>query len=549
MNLFKNLAVCFFVLIILNNCDNSGNKPLVDNRKLLNKKVVEERNVKKEKSKNVFKIEKSILNPTIEFDKAKVLANEEQELFALIKFKVSEDTLKEKAERPQINLSMVIDRSGSMGDRNKLDFVKEAALFVVDEIKDNDKLGIVEYDDQINTLWPLRLNTSKNMVKKLINSLQPRGGTNLCGGLTEGIEEIERSYDQERVNRVILLSDGLANQGITSPAKIAEIVTEAANNGLTVSTIGVGLDYNEDLLQNIAECGKGNYYYIEDPVQIKEIFQEELSSIFKTVAKNVNVKFAPSQIVNKVNTYGYKESDINNLKTISLANMYSGEEKMVLLKITVKPDKKGIQSLGVFSLSYYDCFVDKEVSFKMELNIVATKDSIEVEKSVKKEVAAEAELIRADNEHEKYVKQFEEGRKAEAEKNISELLNSLSQKNQKLTNVKLKKKIDALQLETNEMKKAEESLQNRKAYLKSSKQKFYLAKKGKRGKYLMQQGDTSYDVKRLQKKLIELNLYNGKIDGVFNKELSDAVKKYQEQNSLESDGVAGPNTLKKLELY
>lgn len=546
MSLLKNLAVSLFVLIIFINCETNGNKS--PDKKSLTKEVAKE--VKTEESSGkVFRIEKSILNPSIEFDKSKVLAYEEQDLFALIKFTVSEDTVKQETERPQINISMVIDRSGSMDDRNKLNFVKEAASFVVDEIEENDKLGIVEYDDRINTLWPLRFNTSKNMVKKLINNLQARGSTNLCGGLVSGIEEIQKSYDQERVNRVLLLSDGLANQGITSPARIADIVTKAANSGLTVSTIGVGLDYNEDLLQNIAECGKGNYYYIEDPVQIKEIFQEELSSIFKTVAKNVNVKFTGSQIVKSLNAYGYKESGDNNIKTITLANMYSGEEKMVLLKISVKPDKKGVQDLGILSLSYYDCFVNENVSFEISLTIDASIDSVEVEKSVKKEVAAEAELIRADDEHEKYVKQFEEGRKVEAERNISQLLNSLSQKNQKLSNVKLRKKIDALHLETEEMKKAEQSLQNRKAYLKSSKQKFYLAKKGKRGKYLMQQGDNSYDVKRLQIKLKGLNLYNGKIDGSFNKELSDAVKKYQEQNSLEADGVAGPNTLKKMGLY
>ncbi len=539
------LIFSLFFIVLMFGCDRKDSIQQEGDIKSNVTKPLEE----EKKKGQIYKIKNSILNPVIEFDKLKVLSGKEQEIFALIKLNVPEDTISENEERPDVNLSLVIDRSGSMSEKNKLDFVKEAGIFVVDHLQEMDKLGIVEYDSHVSTLWPLNFVTSKKIVKKLITGLQPGGSTNLCGGLVSGIKDIRKGFDTERVNRVILLSDGLANCGITSPSKIADIVTGASRQGLTVSTIGVGLDYNEDLLQNIAESGRGNYYYIENPVQMKEIFQEELSSIFKTVAKNIEIKFTGSIAVIESEAFGYKCIKNGNSTVVNLSNMYSGETKMILVKIIVKADNPGEVSLGNFSFSYYDCNLKKNVQHKINVKTVATKNESEVIESLQKDVAVEAELIRADNEHENYVKQFEQGDKQAAEKNISSLINILSEKNETYEDIKIRKKIDALRLETNEMKNAERNIQSRKAYLKKSKQKFYLSKKGKRGKYLMSKGDVGYDVKRLQKKLKELNFYSGPIDGKFSKEVTEAIEKYQKQNSMEVDGVAGPKTLKKLGLY
>lgn len=544
MTRFWKLIYSLLLIVVLFGCnENSSIQKLSSEKKIA--KPLKEVN----KKPHIYRITNSIIQPVIEFDKLKVLTGKEQEIFALIKMSVPEDTSIISDERPDVNLSLVIDRSGSMSEKNKLDFVKEAGVFVVDHLKEKDKLGIVEYDSYVSTLWPLNFITSKRMVKDLINGLQPGGSTNLCGGLVKGIEEIQRGYNNERVNRIILLSDGLANSGITDPGRIARIVTEVSSRGLTVSTIGVGLDYNEDLLQNIAESGRGNYYYIENPIQMKEIFQEELSSIFKTVAKDITIEFEGSDAVVVSEPIGYKYEKNSNTTEIFLSNMYSGEMKMVLLKILVKPCESGEVILGDFKFSYYDCNLKKSVKHLVSVKTKATKNETEVIESIQKEVAVEAELIRADKEHENYVKQFEQGNKDVAERNISTLISNLSIKNATLADVKIKKKIDELNLETDEMKNAERNMQTRKAYLKKSKQKFYLSKKGKRGKYLMQKGDSSYDVKRLQQKLKNLNLYNGDIDGKYSNDLSEYVKSFQEQSSLEADGIAGPRTLKKLELY
>ncbi|MEZ4651369.1 MAG: VWA domain-containing protein [Candidatus Eisenbacteria bacterium] len=144
----------------------------------------------------------------------------------------------------------------------------EAAYRLVDAMAPSDVLGVVEYDDEISVLWPASRLTSPDAVKRLISHLEPRGSTNLAGGLFRGIDEVNRHATHGGINRVFLFSDGLANHGITSPREIAAYVREARSHGITVSTLGLGLDYNEDLMQTIAEAGGGNYYFVESPAQM-----------------------------------------------------------------------------------------------------------------------------------------------------------------------------------------------------------------------------------------------------------------------------------------
>lgn len=527
-------ALLFSLIIISNNCSQTGSN------------TISERESRKKDQSIIIK--NSILNPQIEFDRSRVLSGVEQDLFVLVKLNVPDSVVNNNAVRTDLTLSMVIDRSGSMSG-DKLSYVKEAANHVVDNLSARDKLGIVEYDDKVNTLWPLRKVESAEMVKNLISSLSARGSTNLYGGLAEGVKQVQNAYYSDNINRVILLSDGLANQGVTDPNEISRRVAEASRAGITVSTIGVGVNYNEDLMQSIAENGRGNYYFIEDPTQMTSIFTEELNSMFKTVAKDLKMTFKQSETINSVEVIGYKSTTVGDSIKIDAANMYSGENKMILLKVKLKPLTDGRQSVGVFNLNYYDCLQSKYVNYKVDLKTFASSDKGIVDSSISSEVAAEAEIIKADEEHETFVKQYENGEKDKAESNIDALLGSLQKKNQYLNNKKLEKKIEALSIEKDEIKKAEQNQHLKKVYLKKMKQKLYYSKKGKRGKFVLQSGDKSYEVKRLQTALTRSGQYSGSIDGIFTKDVTEAVMKFQKDKALECDGIAGPKTLKLLGLY
>ncbi len=210
-----------------------------------------------------------------------------KELYLYINIKA--EKAREKKERTPLNLSLVLDRSGSMqGD--KIKYACEACKFVADNLEPNDILSLVIYDDQVNVLSASAPVKDKLKLKQLINSITDRGSTNLSGGMLEGYNQVHTTHDKKRVNRVLLLSDGLANQGITDPKILQQMAREKnQTEGMTLSTFGVGEDFNELLMTGLAEYGSGNYYFIDSPDKIPTIFAKELQGLLSVVAQNTNI--------------------------------------------------------------------------------------------------------------------------------------------------------------------------------------------------------------------------------------------------------------------
>lgn len=217
----------------------------------------------------------NVLEPLVDVDHPAVIAHEETPVYVLIQYQV--ESIEEDATqpRPALNLGLVIDRSGSMADRGKLEYAKKAAAILVDQMHPPDRLAVVQYDDRISVLWPSSMVEVPDMIKRRINALSPGGATNLAGGMMRGVDQVLDHLDPKALNRVILLSDGLANRGITNPIEIKKLVRKAKKRGVHISSMGLGADYNEDLMQSIAEYAGGNYYYIESPGQMVRIFQQE----------------------------------------------------------------------------------------------------------------------------------------------------------------------------------------------------------------------------------------------------------------------------------
>jgi Ca-activated chloride channel homolog len=487
--------------------------------------------------------------PSVEIDHPWVLADTIGHVYLLVQFDIPEMKKDPARPGPDLNLGLVIDRSGSMEDRGKMEYAIKAAQILVDKMRPSDRLSIVEYDDQINVLWPSTPVESPEMIKAKINSLTPRGSTNLTGGMLKGAEEVLKFIDRENINRVILLSDGLANQGVTNPQEIKRLVREYKTKGVTVTTMGLGLDYNEDLMQAIAENAGGNYYYIENPNQMNRIFQKELGTLFFAVAKDINLNFKATKAVKKVEVFGYLSNPDGHNTAIEMENLYSGEKRSLVLRLEIDPGKKKQVSLGKLDMTYTDMESKKSRSFATEIAVNTTTDPEEINKAENKNVVIEATLIEAEEYHEKQVKLFEAGDKKAALSNIRSLNSRLSASNAILNDITISKKIEALEMEAEQMDWAEQSAANNAMYLKSSKQKLYQAQKGKRSYYMLQEGDKGYEVERLQKALTDLGFYKGTIDEKFSPELTEAVKEYQKSENLTVDGVVGPATLKKLNLY
>ena len=490
-----------------------------------------------------------VIEPRIQVDHPVILADSSLPVYVILRFDIPIRPPDPDLTRPDLNLALVIDRSGSMEDKGKMDYAIEAANLLVDHLQPTDRLSVVDYDDIISVLWPSTLVKSPEMIKAKINSLFPRNSTNLCGGMMRGVEQVTPYVQGDQINRVILLSDGLANTGITSPNEIRKLVRESKNKGVTITAMGLGLEYNEDLLQLIAENSGGNYYFIENPKQMARIFDNELGTLFATVGKDVRLNFRASSQVQNIKVYGYVSQTDNNSTNIEMENFYTGEKRTLVLRLDLDPLAVGEYDLGQIAFDYKDLESDQVRTFSAPIKVRTTTNSDEVKQAEVQEAMVEALLVEADNLHLEQIRIYESGDKQTALDNISQYSSVLKSANLSLQDKMIEKKIEALNMEADEMKWAEEDAENMKYYNVQNKMRFYQSQKGKRGYYIMQKGDTGLQVENLKQALSDAGFYKGTVDEEFTDDLVEAVEKFQKSEGLTVDGVAGPMTLKKLGLY
>jgi len=196
--------------------------------------------------------------------------------------------------RVPLNIAVVLDRSGSMAEGKKMPFAREAAAFAVKQLLPTDRVSVTLFDSEVETIVPGGPAADKPGLVRRIQQIKPRGSTDLHGGWAEGGRQAEAGLVPGGVNRVLLLSDGLANVGVVDPNTIAAHTRGLAARGVGTTTMGVGQDYNEDLMEAMARAGDGRYYFIESPVQLVDIFQTELQGLMATVGQKVSLGLEPS---------------------------------------------------------------------------------------------------------------------------------------------------------------------------------------------------------------------------------------------------------------
>ncbi len=309
-----------------------------------------------------------------------------------LKFLGGEKEVIEKKNRLPLNICLVIDRSGSMSSEGKLEYVKEAAKYLIDNLNANDYISVVAYDTEVQLIQKPTKVENKQELKSKIDEIYPGDMTNLYDGLKKGYEMAKKKAKKNYVNRVILLSDGLANEGITEPEKITGLASEYQyKKGIVTTCMGVGDDYDEHLLTMISSTGTGYYHYIGQPTQIPAIFAQEMTGMINLVAKDTEIELRLADGVSLANVEGYSHRDMgDNVYKIPVGDIRSKEELTVLVTlnlpmVTVEETKR-VCTVG---LLYNDAVTDiNGVSSTSELAMHFVPDETIVAENVVEEVTS-----------------------------------------------------------------------------------------------------------------------------------------------------------------
>jgi len=286
-------------------------------------------------------------------------------------------------KRLPMNLALVIDRSGSMrGD--KIQDVRAAARHLIAQLSAKDRVAIVSYSDGVRIDLPSALATAdtKKSAIEAIAGIQAGGSTNLSGGLFRGQDEVERHLAAGQVNRVILMSDGLANRGLVDTKAISQRAQQTSQRGVTTTTMGVGTDYNEDLMTALADHAGGNYYFIQDSKQVANVFKEELRKMFATVAQNTVVELTLEDGVDLKELFGYTFTRQDDKVTVALSDIFGGQRRSILLALEVPVLREGVTSVSQVALRFDDVNAGlKHKNAQASVQVTVTKDQTLVEKT------------------------------------------------------------------------------------------------------------------------------------------------------------------------
>src|SRR5450756_482134 len=236
----------------------------------------------------------------------------------VVKIDLSAIADRQKHRRTPLNLAVVLDKSGSMTGA-KLEKAKQAAMLVVDRLAPNDVFSLVIYSDEARVLVPAQRVEDKEALRARIEGIEAGGSTALYAGVKTGARQIQEYFSSKRINRVILLSDGLANVGPSSTHDLCGLGHELAESGIAVTTIGVGDDYNEDLMAGLAEASDANYYYVRDTEKLPEIFAKELGELLSVAARDVRIEIICPDGVQPLGFIGRAERFENQRASVSLS--------------------------------------------------------------------------------------------------------------------------------------------------------------------------------------------------------------------------------------
>jgi Ca-activated chloride channel homolog len=334
----------------------------------------------------------------------------------------------DRRKRPPINVALVIDRSGSMsGDR--IAAAKKGAHVALERLSGDDIAALVSYNHEVSVdRSAAKIGSKRDAIERAIDELSASGTTALYAGVKEGGEQVKAFRSDMQVNRVVLLSDGLANVGPSTPGDLAELGRELAGKGISVSTIGLGLEYNEDLMQRLAAASDGNHAFVERPSDLAEVFDREFGDALSIAARDIVITieckagFTPKRVL------GRDGEIAGNRITLKLNQLQADNERYVVIELD--PPSRGIDSseadIASIELDYMNMESGSRGSKQASVKARFSDDAKDAEASVNKSVMSQVTEQVATENTERAVELRDKGDVAAARKVLEDNASYLS---------------------------------------------------------------------------------------------------------------------------
>lgn len=264
-------------------------------------------------------------------------------------------TTQRRSERLPVNVALVLDRSGSMGGE-KIALAKQAVERALLGLDERDRFSLVVYDDQIDLVVPSTPASAeaKRNARDRLAEIEARGSTNLADGWLRGAEQVALSQSERAINRCLLLTDGLANVGLTDHESLRRHAAELRARGIETTTFGIGSDFDERLLQSLADAGGGHFYFVERGVQIADFLTSELGELLEIVARDaaIEVQLADGFRLQSLSSVG--EEHREGGARLALGNLVAGQEVEVVVELGFPRREIGHTLSAFFTLTDRD---------------------------------------------------------------------------------------------------------------------------------------------------------------------------------------------------
>ncbi len=295
--------------------------------------------------------------------KSAVLEGHRNKLNVLVRMQAPDLPETNTNARPSYGIAFVIDRSGSMAGR-PLDEAVRCVNFMVDRLLESDSAALVTFDNQVTLDYPLTSLSDKREIRTILATVHSGGTTNLHGGWRTGADEFTHKESNAAIKRVVLLSDGRANDGLVDPNQIAEQAESFASRGITTSTYGLGRDFNEELMVDLAKAGQGNHYYAETAEDLLESFNEEFELMANLWSKDLVLNIKPKDGVQLKLMNDYRRID-GELYCWRMPNIAYGSEAWAMFEVTISSTMTDGQLAEVFAASLIGVDIDGQ-AIKLE---------------------------------------------------------------------------------------------------------------------------------------------------------------------------------------